>query len=173
MPAKAQWLCDIPAILDELRAVDVPVVDRAGCERIFGLRRRRTIQLMNQFGGYRSGNTILLDRMELIRRLEAITAGPELEQEQRRKERLSEKLENLRRYRAAAAVRIPVVPAPRHALPEGVSFARGRMIVSFAGDVEELLGILYAVSQSAAADFETFRAAAECISETTSPVQAK
>ena len=41
MPAKAQWLLRVPEILEELRALDVPVVDRAVCERLFRLRRRR------------------------------------------------------------------------------------------------------------------------------------
>jgi hypothetical protein len=171
VPAKAQWLCDIPAILDQLRAVEVPVIDRAGCERIFGVGRRRAIELMHGFGGYESGNTILLDRMALIEQLEAMAAGPEMEWERHRKERLSEKLEGLRRYRSAAAVRIPVVPVPYRALPVGVSFVRGRMTVSFAGGVEELLGILYALSQTAAADFEAFRAAAECTSPAASSAE--
>jgi len=161
MPAKPQWLCDIPAILEQLRLLDLPVIDRAGCERIFGVRRRRAVNLMHVFGGYRSGNTILLDRAALIQQLEALTLRPEMERERRRKERLSEKLDSLRRYRAAAAVRIPVVPVPRHALPAGVSFSHGKMIVSFAGGVEELLGTLYALSQAAATDFDVFRAAVE------------
>src|ERR1035438_7663896 len=45
MPAKAQWLLRVPEILAELAALDVPVLDRAVCERLFRLRRRRTIDL--------------------------------------------------------------------------------------------------------------------------------
>ena len=39
MPAKAQWLLHVPEILAELSALDVPVVDRAVCERLFRLRQ--------------------------------------------------------------------------------------------------------------------------------------
>ena len=51
MPAKAMWLLQIPEILSQLETFDVPVVDRAIVERLFGLRRRRAIELMHRFGG--------------------------------------------------------------------------------------------------------------------------
>jgi hypothetical protein len=160
LPAKSQWLFDIPGILERLRVLEVPVIDRSGCERIFGVRRRRAIELMHEFGGYQSGNTVLLDRLDLVRQLEELATNPAVERECRRKERLSEKLAGLQRDRAAAMVRIPVVPVPHQGLPAGVEFAPGRMAVSFSG-VEELLGTLYALAQSAAGDYEGFRAAAE------------
>ena len=161
MPAKSQWLFDIPGILERLRMLEVPVIDRSGCERIFGVRRRRAIELMHHFGGYQSGNTVLLDRLDLIRRLEELAASPAVEQERRRKERLSQKLDGLQRDRAAAVVvQIPVIPVPHRGLPAGVEFASGQMTVSFSG-VEELLGTLYALAQSAAGDYEGFREAAE------------
>src|ERR1022692_2100735 len=65
MPAKAQWLLRVPEILAELAALDVPVLDRAVCERLFRLRRRRTIDLIRCFGGYQAGRTFLVDRPKL------------------------------------------------------------------------------------------------------------
>src|SRR4029077_8723306 len=44
MPAKAPWLLRIPEIAAMLEILDVPVVDRAMVERLFGLRRRRAIE---------------------------------------------------------------------------------------------------------------------------------
>jgi hypothetical protein len=64
VPAKARWLLQIPVILEQLRTLDAPVADRAMCEQIFGVRRRRAIELMHCFGGYQAGNTVLLDRMD-------------------------------------------------------------------------------------------------------------
>jgi hypothetical protein len=40
MPAKTLWLLHIPEIVSQLETFDVPVVDRAIIERLFGLRRR-------------------------------------------------------------------------------------------------------------------------------------
>jgi len=46
MPAKAAWLLHIPEIVAMLEDFDVPVVDRAVIERLFGLQRRRAIELI-------------------------------------------------------------------------------------------------------------------------------
>jgi hypothetical protein len=155
VPAKPQWLLHIPEILAQLRAMDVPVVDRGACEKLFGVGRRQAIELMHHFGGYQSGNAVLLDRAALIIQLEAIGAGSDVERERRRKARLAEKIETLHRYRAATTVRIPVVPVPVDELPVGVTFTGGRMIVEFS-TVEELLSKLYGLAQRAAAEFESF-----------------
>jgi hypothetical protein len=156
MPAKSQWLLHLSEIVEQLRVLDVPVVDRAVIERIFGVRRRRAVELMRDFGGYRAGNTILLDRLGLIDQLEAVRAGPDVIRERRRKERLSEKLDELHRYRSAAAVRIPVRVVLAGTMPDGVAFEAGRLMVEY-GSVEELLSRLYALSQAAAQDYDGFR----------------
>jgi hypothetical protein len=46
MPAKPEWLLRLPEIRAELEHLEVPVVDRSGVERIFGLKRRRAIELL-------------------------------------------------------------------------------------------------------------------------------
>ena len=43
--------------------MEVPVIDRAVFERIFGVRRRRAIQLMHYFGGFQSSQAYLIDRL--------------------------------------------------------------------------------------------------------------
>ena len=92
MPAKAQWLLRVPEILAELSALDVPVVDRAVCERLFRLRRRRAIDLIRCFGGYQAGRTFLVDRSKLVAQLEQIRDSPDYKMEWRRKERLADRL---------------------------------------------------------------------------------
>jgi hypothetical protein len=157
MPAKSQWLLQIPAIVEQLRSLAAPVVDRVSCERLFGVRRRRAIELMHFFGGYRSGNTILLDRNHLIQQLEVLESDPQVGLERQRKARLSERIDRLYRHRAAASVLIPVLPVPADTLPAGIGFAAGRMTLEYAG-VEDLFAKLYALAQTAAVDFEAFRA---------------
>jgi hypothetical protein len=164
MPPKPQWLLRIPEILEELSSLDLPVVDRALIERIFGLKRRRAVEVLHSFGGYQAGRTFLVERRELLRRLKSIQGSPEFAFEQRRRERLTEVLEKMRKYRAAARVRIPAPPeawrqAPTR-WPEGVRLEGGRLTVEFA-TAEELLGRLFGIAQAAANDFERFRAAVE------------
>ena len=69
MPAKAEWLLRLPEILAALRALDIPVVDRAAIERLFGFQRRRAIQFMHELDGYQSGHSFLADRLRLIAHL--------------------------------------------------------------------------------------------------------
>ena len=108
MPAKAQWLLRVPEILAELAALDVPVVDRAVCDRLFGLRRRRAIDLIRCFGGYQTGRTFLVDRPKLVEQLEQIRNSADFKMEWRRKERLVEGLDAIRRLQSGAGVAIPV-----------------------------------------------------------------
>jgi hypothetical protein len=126
MPAKPSWFTRIPEIIAEVHQLNAPVIDRHICELLFGVRRRRAIELMQRFGGYRTGNTVVLDRTDLIRSLERLQGSPDAACERRRKHRLAERLDELHRLRSAAVVTLPVsvhAGAPRHRkLPEGVSF---------------------------------------------------
>ena len=163
MPAKPAWLLHIPEIVAQLERLSVPVVDRAIVEGLFGLRRRRAIELLHRFGGYQTGRTFLIDRRLLIEHLLHLGEGEEFESESRRKQRLGEAVDELRRSQAAAGVRIPVRPecARRVSdLPVGVVLEAGHLGVDFCG-AEDLLAKLYELSQAAAQDFDRFRAAAE------------
>jgi hypothetical protein len=163
MPIKKTWLLRLTEIRKELAALDVPVIDRAMFEGIFGVRRRRAIQLMHFFSGWQAGRTFLVDRLELLRQLEPLEASSEFVIEHRRRQRLVESLEKVRRSRAGARVTIPVeadVDLMGTVLPKGVQLKAGDLRITFEG-VADLLAKLYAISQAAAADFEHFRRAAE------------
>jgi hypothetical protein len=139
--------------------MEVPVVDRAVFESLFGVRRRRAIQLMSFFGGFQAGRTFLVDRLDLIRQLEPVEAGAEFVMEHRRRQRLVEALEQVRRHRAAARVSISVERLTGNIanLPEGIGLQPGSLNISFDG-AEDLLRKLYALAQAAANDFEAFSA---------------
>jgi hypothetical protein len=159
MPAKAQWLLRVPEILAELAMLDVPVVDRAVCERLFRLRRRRAIDLMRGFGGYQAGRTFLLDRPKLVAQLEQIRDSPDFKMEWRRKARLGERLDAIRRLQAGARVAIAVEPETLSQrlpdLPEGVGLSPGALHIQFQSS-EELLRKLFALAQAIANDYEAF-----------------
>jgi hypothetical protein len=159
MPAKPQWLLRVPEILEELRALDVPVVDRAVCESLFRLRRRRAIDLLRCFGGYQSGRTFLIDRPKLVAQLEQIRDSSDFKMEWRRKERLAERLEAMRRLQAGARVAIPVEPDVMSQrwpdLPVGVGLSPGALHIQFQSS-EELLSKLFALAQAIANDYEGF-----------------
>jgi hypothetical protein len=164
MPAKAQWLLQIPEIVSLLETFNVPVVDRAIIERLFGLRRRRAIELLHRFGGFEAGRTFLVDRHLLIEHLRHLADGEEFQGESRRRERLDHTVEQLRRSQVAARVKISVQPdvfSRKFAdVSPGVALEAGHLHIAFSG-TEDLLTKLFELSQAASNDFDGFRAAAE------------
>jgi hypothetical protein len=139
MPQKPRWWLRVPEIVDAVERSPNPWFDRVAIERIFDVKRRRAIELLNAFGGFQAGRTFLIDRDALLRQLRAIRESEDFDWDKKR----------------AAAVSIPVLPSSP-ALPEGVHFEPGRMIVDFTS-VEDLLAKFYAISQTAASDFQAFR----------------
>ena len=79
-----------------------------------------------------------------------------------RRRRLVAELESVRKYLRAAAVKIPLRPQARYqiaTLPPDVDLQLGRL------RVEDLLSKLFELAQSAANDFERFRAAVKSTAE--------
>src|ERR1039458_598536 len=159
MSAKAEWLLRLPEIRAELEHLDVPVVDRAGIERIFGLRRRRAIELMHQFGGYQTGRTFLLDRTRLLEALHSLESREDYTAEKRRRERLGDVVEASREHLISTQGRIPVRAAAARAsldrLAPGVLLMPGMLSIEFRHPVE-LLEKLYGLAQALTHDFEKF-----------------
>jgi hypothetical protein len=164
MPAKAPWLLHIPDIIGMLETFDVPVVDRALIEHLFGLRRRRAIELLHRFGGFQTARSFLVDRLRLIDQLRCLAESEDFRTESRRRERLDHKIDQFRRHQAAARVKIPVQPEGQYrkidGLAAGVALEPGHLHIEFSG-TEDLLSKLYELSQAANHDFPGFRAATE------------
>src|SRR5207244_8749854 len=133
MPAKAEWLLRLPEILAALRVLDIPVVDRAALQRLFGFRRRRAIQFMHELDGYQAGHSFLADRLRLIAQLEVLQNGDGYRQESRRRMNLEETVERARRQ--ATRVKIQVEPGAWnsriHTLPAGIRLEPGSLSVEF------------------------------------------
>ena len=158
MPAKPLWHVRIPEILSALRALDTPLLDRATVERVFGVRRRSALYLMSRLGSYQVGRTALVPTADVIGLVEAVGSSEEFRYGKRRRVRLWEKLDAIRRDQAARQVVI-AEPKPMPAgtlLPEGVRVASSTLQISFRS-AEELLSRLYALSQSIATNYEAFQ----------------
>jgi hypothetical protein len=153
MPAKPEWLLRLPEIRAELEHLAVPIVDRAGIERIFGLKRRRAIELMHEFGGYQTGRTFLLEA------LQSLESRDDYAVEKRRRERLGDVVESSREHLMSMRVRIPVRAAAARAsldrLAPGVVLLPGILTIEFRHPIE-LLEKLYGLAQAIAHDFERF-----------------
>ena len=157
MPAQAAWISRMSEIVQQLSSLHSPVVDRASCERIFRVRRRRAIDLMQHFGAYRCGNTVILDRIALIRKLQELKGSPDVIRELGRKQRIAEELESANRCWPARRVRIPVPEGVRdfqfEDMHSDITLVPGRLVVRFTS-AEELFTRLYELSQIVANDLD-------------------
>jgi hypothetical protein len=154
-------LLRLPEIRAELEHLDVPVVDRAGIERLFGLKRRRAIELLHEFGGYQTGRTFLVERQGLLQALEALESQDGYVAERRRRERLRDVVDASREHLLATRVRIPVRPAVARPsldrLAPGVHLAPGMLSIEFLRPID-LLEKLFSLAQAIADDFDKFEA---------------
>jgi hypothetical protein len=159
MPAESEWLVHLPEIMYLLGQLPVPVLDRAAIETLFGVKRRRAIQLLAQFGGYQAGKTFLVNRDSLLRQLEKIRDGDRFQREAARRERLAGSLASLRKQAAASRVQIPLPESARQAvletLPAGIDLKRNRLEVEFEG-AEDLLAKLFHLAQAISNDWDRF-----------------
>ncbi len=160
MPTQSQWLVQLPKIIRELRQLKMPVVDRTCIEQLFGVGRRRAIQLMHSFGGYQSGKTFLVDRAHLIVQLTAAAEGDNYIYEVQRRKRVSEEVRLLKTAIKGAAISVPVDPevyaTTGSALPPGVQLERGCLTIRFTSG-EQLAQQLFTVAQAMANDFGSFQ----------------
>lgn len=154
MPPQPQWFQHLPSALEQLRAFPAPVLDRAAIEKLLQISRRSAIRVMNGFEGFQAGRTFLILREDLLRALEAVQAGEAFERESRRRARLSDELDSVRRTLRSRQVKLPVPEEPSPtSLPAGIRLPRpGVLEVEFAS-AEELLGRLFALVQIASEDF--------------------
>ena len=164
MPRKAEWMQRVPQALDELRSFPAPVIDRAILETVLRVRRRVAIRLMNRLGGFQAGKTFLIDRHQLIDRLEHLARGEDFAVERNRRAQLADELERSRRLAPGRKVRIDTVADVRERilkdLPAGVHLKPGELRIEFFG-AEDLLRHLFELSQAMVNDYGRFQEAVE------------
>ena len=164
MPRKTEWIEQLPAALEELRAFPAPVVDRAVLEKVLRIKRRTAIRLMNRFGGFQTGKTFLIDRLQLIEQLELLARGDDVTFERERRARLSDELEKTRRLAPGRKVKIDAAADVRDRrkkdLPAGIHLQPGELRIEFYG-AEDLLRHLFELSQAMVNDLGRFQAAVE------------
>ena len=140
------------------------MVDRAILEKVLRIERRTAIRLLNRFGGFQTGKTFLVDRLQLIEQLEQLDRGDDVTFERDRRARLVDELGKTRRLAPGRKVKIDVAPDARDRrmkdLPAGIHLRPGELRIEFY-DAEDLLRHLFELSQAMVNDFGRFQAAVE------------
>lgn len=152
LPRPVEWYQHVPAAIYTLRGLPCPVVDRSCVESIFHLGRRQAIRLMSRFGGYQSGKAYLLDRLDLIQKLEAILDQANFSQDRARRQRVASMAIELQQNWKARQKTIQPAPSPIRGfadLPHSIILEERRLEIHFATQ-EELLTHLLSLVQALA-----------------------
>jgi hypothetical protein len=160
MPDKPAWFGRLDEITAEIASLPRPWIDRQMIETILGVRRRRAQQILAGCGE-QAGASLVADKEQLIRHLQAMAAGKESAAwyEQQRRRRFGRQLAGWKRDWAARPRVLVEAPAggaaDLGALPEGVEVSRGEIRVRF-GTVTEGLEKLLALALAIGGDLEGF-----------------
>lgn len=162
MPAQPKWFHRLDEILEELKDLEIPFLDRDAIEKTFGVGERRARQLMRDLPAIRIGNAIAADRLALIAKLQAIARSDDCVRERDRRQRIGEDLDNVRKRLAARRVRLSVAADVRRigGLPEGIELKPGELRIRFLG-AEDLAARLFELSRAMANDWGAFQEAVE------------
>jgi hypothetical protein len=159
MPAKPTWFHKLDDVLQELRGLSAPYLDRRAVERLLGVGERRARELMMGVPCVQIGNAVAVERSAFIAKLDRVSRSPEWARETVRRERVENILADLRHAARARKVELPSVvqKTSREALqlsPE-VHLRPGELTVHFDG-AKDLATKLFELSQAMIRDWEYF-----------------
>jgi hypothetical protein len=114
---------------------------------------------MHRIGAIRVSRELAVDKRDLVAWLEQMLENPAVSIEQRRHERVIDRIVELKAETAARAIKI-VLPDPKRTvqLPDGVSLQPGLLTISF-DDEQQLLERLFLLARVLATQPEVLSAA--------------
>ena len=163
MPSKPSWLLRVNGILEDLNKPDLaslPFLTRAAIERLFALKRRQAIRLMHSLEGYQVGKAFVVDRAKLVRWLRSARLGEQVWNEQVRRSRVEESIEQVQWERESRKTRALIPRETLHlkldAIPPTVTLRPGELSIEFYGadDFRQLFELAQVINN----DYERFRA---------------
>ena len=148
MPDNPTYIHKLEEILAEARSPKpIPFFRRLDIQALFGLQKRQAVNLMHRIGAVRVSRELALEQSELVHWLEQMLADPSVAAEWRRREKVIDRIVDLKAEAAARAIKI-VLPdrKPSVDLPVGVSLQRGVLTVSFDNE-QQLLERLFLLAR--------------------------
>jgi hypothetical protein len=148
LPDNPTYIHKLAEILAEARAPKpIPFFRRRDIEALFGLKKRQAVNLMHRIGAIRVSRELAVEKRDLLRWLEQMIEDPSIAIEQRRHERVIDRIVELKAETVARAVKI-VLPDPKTSveLPDGVSLQRGLLTISFENE-QQLLERLFLLAR--------------------------
>jgi hypothetical protein len=165
VPDKPTWYGRLDQVIAELGNLPWPWVDRQTLQSLLLVGPRRAQQILRPCVTRQVGANGVASREELIEHLKRLAAGDEAHYERRRRQRLAQVLEGLRRE-ALAQPKV-MVEAPTTVLnqefanlPDGVSVSPGAISITFSSPSEALQRLL-ALAMAIGNDFNEFERQSE------------
>ena len=165
MPDKPTWYGRLDQVIAELGNLPWPWVDRQTLQSLLQVGPRRAQQILRPCVTRQVGANGVAGREELIEHLKRLASGDEAHYERRRRQRLAQVLEGLRRE-ALAQPKV-LVEAPTTVLnqefanlPDGVSVSPGAISITFSSPSEALQRLL-ALAMAIGNDFNEFERQSE------------
>ena len=161
MPRKSEWFHRLDEILEALRGVPHEVLDRKDAEALFQVSSRQATRILHRLGAAQTGGALVIGREELLARLTQLGEDEQVVFEVRRRERLRDELDQLRRQSRSRRILIrpPAAVHEWRALPQEIRLESGVLHVRFSTPVE-LLERLVLLAQTIAEDWEAFESEA-------------
>jgi hypothetical protein len=162
VPKLPCWYSRVPEILSGLQAPGAPpLLDRDAVEKLFGVRRRQAIRLLNAASGYQVGKTFIVGREALIHFVECVDRTGVTREARARKQRVASALNEVANYAEAQRVEVRPAASALNFRPENLSaavelVAPGRLQISYRS-AEDLLARIVELAASATNDFPAFR----------------
>lgn len=151
MPDYVSYIHRLEGILTAARAPKpIPFFRRRDIEALFGLKKRQAVNLMHRIGAIRVSRELAVDKRDLVAWLEQMIKDPSVAMEQRRHDRVIERIVELKAETAARAVKI-VLPDSKSPgeLPDGVLLEPGLLTIVFEND-NQLLERLFLLARALA-----------------------
>ena len=151
MPDNPSYIHKLKEILEEACAPKpIPFFRRRDVEALFGLKKRQAVNLMHRIGAVRVSRELAVEQRDLVRWLEQMIEDPSVVLEQRRHDRVIDRIVELKAENAARAVKI-VLPDRGLSveLPDGVSLQPGQLTVAFENE-QQLLERLFLLARALA-----------------------
>ena len=155
MPAKPRWLLALPDAIQQLDALDRPLLTRRDLESLFGVSRARAATLMRAFGAEWTGSIRTLPRTALLRQLRRLQTHATVRDEAARRDRVWTALRQARRTGIRVPVPADALDGRLARLPPGVSVRRDRIEVRFTS-AHDAVAKLFALAQALTHDYDRF-----------------
>jgi hypothetical protein len=155
MPSRPVWTLRLPDAIRQLEGLPLEHLTRHDLEKLFGVSKRQAVNLLHRLGAEPLGNALILNRVELLKRLRALAKTRAVKTDLERRDRAVTLIRRARLSTVRVAVNPETLNAGLSGLPEGVLVEPRRIEVRYQS-AQEAVARLFSLAKALVNDFESF-----------------